>query len=64
MAVTPTSLPAGFDNAVFASQSRKWLTERFGPPPQVRLFFAEKLPGLTSVCGKFQVSEDVTPLRC
>jgi len=64
MAVTSTPLPAGFGNAVFASQSRKWLTERFAYLPQVRRYFGEKLPGLTPVCGNFQVSEGVTPLRC
>jgi hypothetical protein len=54
MAVTSTRLPAGFGNAVFASQSWKWLTERFAYLPQVRLFFGEKLPGLTPAIGNFQ----------
>jgi len=64
MAVTSTRLPAGFGNAVFASQSWKWLTERFAYLPQARLFFAEKLPGLTPVYGNFQDSEGLTALRC
>jgi hypothetical protein len=64
MAVTSTRLPAGFGNAVFASQSWKWLTERFAYLPQVRLFFAEKLPGLPPVYGSFQDSEGLTALRC
>jgi hypothetical protein len=64
MAVTPTPLPAGFGNAGFASQSWKWLTERFAYLPQVRLFFGEKLPGLTPVYGKFHDSEGFTAPRC
>jgi len=64
MAVTSTSLPAGFGNAVFASQSWKWLTERFAYLPQVRLFFDEKLPGLATVLENFQDSEGLTALRC
>jgi hypothetical protein len=51
MAVTSTRLPAGFGKAVFASQSWKWLTQRFAYLPQVRLFFGEKLPGSAPVCG-------------
>jgi hypothetical protein len=34
--------PAGV--AVFVSQSRKWLTERFAYLPQVRLVFGKVLP--------------------
>jgi hypothetical protein len=64
MAVTSTPLPAGFGNAVFASQSWKWLTKRFAYLPQVRLFFGEKLPGLDPVCWNFQDSEGLTALRC
>jgi hypothetical protein len=64
MAVTSIRLPAGFGNAVFASQSWKWLTERFAHSPQVRLFFVEKLPGLTPACGNFQDSEGLAALRC
>jgi hypothetical protein len=64
MVVTSTPLPAGFGNAVFVSQPWKWLTERFGYLPQVRLFFGENLPRLAVVCGNFQGSEGLTALRC
>jgi hypothetical protein len=43
-AVTQFPLPAGFGEAVFDSQSRNWLTERFAYSPQVCRFLDEKPP--------------------
>jgi hypothetical protein len=40
--------------AVFASQSRNWLTERSRDLPQVRLVFDEELPKSTRSREKFE----------
>jgi hypothetical protein len=45
--------PGRFDSELFASQSRKWLTERLGHLPQVRRFFGEELPELSNAIGNF-----------
>jgi hypothetical protein len=39
---------------VFASQSQKWLTERFAYLPQVRLVFGEGSPQSTVVNRNFE----------
>jgi hypothetical protein len=49
---------------VFASQSQKWLTERFAYLPQVRLVFGEKLPRLSRSIENFEALQDLTALRC
>jgi hypothetical protein len=64
MAVTRLPLPAGFGNAVFASQSRKWLMERIVYSPQVRRFFGEKLPRLATANGNFLRPEGLAALPC
>jgi hypothetical protein len=51
----PKSAPLGrSDREVFASQSRKWLTERLAYLPQVRRFFGEDLPQLSKAHGNFE----------
>jgi hypothetical protein len=41
-------------SGVLASQSRKWLMERFVDWPQVRLVFGEELPQLAGADGNFE----------
>jgi hypothetical protein len=43
-----------FGRAVFASQSRNWLTERSIDLPQVCLVFDEELPNSARGHGKFE----------
>jgi hypothetical protein len=48
-------LPANRSGSeVFVSQSWKWLTERFGYLPQVRLVFVEELPQLAKPGENFE----------
>jgi hypothetical protein len=54
MAIPRISLPHGSDGGIFASQSRKWLTERFAYMPQVRLVFGEELPRSASPNENFE----------
>jgi hypothetical protein len=42
----PIPPPDRSGSEAFVSQSRKWLTERFGYLPQVRLVSGEELPQL------------------
>jgi hypothetical protein len=54
MAIPRISLPHGSGGGVFDSQSWKWLTERFGYAPQVRLVFGEELPQCASPNENFE----------
>jgi hypothetical protein len=62
-AVTRFPLPAGFGEAVFDSQSRNWLTERFAYSPQVCRFLDEKPPLSRTANRNFKHSEDLTARR-
>jgi len=54
MAITQISPRHRSGTEVFASQSRKWLTERFAYLPQVRLVFDEELPRLSGPNENFE----------
>jgi hypothetical protein len=54
MAIAQFPAARGCGSAVFTSQSRKWLTERFAHLPQVRLVFGEQLPHLAESPGNFE----------
>jgi hypothetical protein len=58
----PVAGRSGSDS--FASQSQKWLTERFAYLPQVRLVFGEKLPRLPHPIENFEASQGLTALCC
>jgi hypothetical protein len=53
MAIAQFSPLTGAAVRVFVSQSWKWLTERCGDLPQVRLVFDEQLPKFAERCENF-----------
>jgi hypothetical protein len=61
--LTRFPLPAGFGGAVFDSQSRNWLTERFANSPQVCRFLDEKPPLFDTANRNFKQAEDLTAQR-
>jgi len=54
MAIAQFFLRRRGGNEVSVSQSRKWLTERMGYSPQVRLAFDQESPQLTASTGNFE----------
>jgi hypothetical protein len=60
----PIPPPDRSGSEVFASQSWKWLTERFGYLPQVCLVFSEELPQLIALDENFEEPQGLMAPGC
>jgi len=64
MAITHSPALTGSGSEVLASQSWKWLMERFAHSPQVRLVFGEQLPQLAAENENFVAPQGLNALCC